>query len=824
VTIAAKVSPSVASSATGRATAIGVVATLYAISGSLGLVYEVAFDKYLAYIFGATAYASSAVLVAFMGGLALGAQVAGRIERHVARPLVAYAMAELMIGSFALYAPRIFRAIGSIYLYAVSRSPDSLATISVLRSGLAVLVVLVPAAGMGATLPFLARFVQQNDPRCLAGSRRLARLYALNTLGGAFGSLASAYVIIPSLGLAATMRYSAMTSIGVGSVALVIGWDVYLPRLADAPAPKNDASPRDTADRMPFEDALVLAAASGLLVFGCEVVLVHLLALVIGTSVYAFGLMLAIFLVCLSLGTPVATRLATRLGASAGAFGFAIAGTALLGSLVIWDKLPSLFILLGPVVRSWGAREVTRALAAAIALFVPVVAMGTTFPLVLRAARARTVASDVGRLTVANTLGSIGGSILGGFALLPAFGSQKSLVAIGLLYLGVAVFAMRRTWTSTDPSLIVRGRVVFGFVGLGVLFAVVVPSWDLARLTSGANVYFNDGTVPGGVVERIDEDVHGGVTTIVRGPDGARTLMTNGKFQGNDGKEVDDNRGFSHLPVMFLKQRKRAMVIGLGTGTSTGAALAYEFEQIDAVELSPAIVHGARTTFAPVNGRVLEDPRVHLLLEDGRNVLLVEGAKRAKDPQGHPLYDFIGMQVSSIWFAGAANLYNREFYQLAASRLNRDGVLQQWVQLHHTNRRILASTIATLRDVFPHVLLAATGHQAQLVASMEPLTVTRDRLAELEAIPGVNRILDGRHLDAYVKSILLDTQGIDDFLDDTQVENELGRQDLFSTDQNLYLEYATPKLNVPTADDIPDTLKYLARYRRNDTLPKHLLP
>src|SRR5262249_35866995 len=162
----------------------------------------------------------------------------------------------------------------------------------------------------------------------ILGSRRLARFYALNTLGGAIGSLVSAYAIIPALGLASTMRTSAISSLTIGAIGLVVGGNAYMPALPPPLRAERNEAPLDELRRMPFRDALVLAAASGVLVFGCEVVLVHLLALVIGTSVYAFGLMLAIFLVCLSLGTPVATRLANRYGANAGAFGFAIAGTA----------------------------------------------------------------------------------------------------------------------------------------------------------------------------------------------------------------------------------------------------------------------------------------------------------------------------------------------------------------------------------------------------------------------------------------------------------------------------------------------------------------
>lgn len=786
------------------------VALLYACSGSLGLVYEVAFNKYLAYIFGATAYASSAVLVAFMGGLALGAFVASKIDRFVVRPLLVYGIVEIAIGAFCMLVPLSFDALGAYYVKTAAAHPGSLVLLTVIRAALAVAVVVVPAGGMGATLPLLARFVQESDRE--RARRRLARLYAVNTLGGALGSLGAAYVIVPMLGLTQAMRAAAATSISVGLAAMALSVSASGERRiaveVQAEPAKSDVP---SLSQLPIRDAILMSFASGLLVFSCEVVMVHLLALVIGTSVYAFGLMLAIFLVSLSVGTPVATRLGTRFGAGAVHVGFTAAGIALLLSLFVWDKLPLLFTTLGPVVRSWGAREATRGVAAFVALFVPVVAMGTTFPLVLRAARASQVGGDVGRLTVANTIGSILGSIVAGFWLLPHLGSQRSLVAIALIYLSFPIFAARHAFKrSVSP---VQGRVVAFALG-GVVLAIVSPRWNLARLTSGANVYFDSGVVPDGVLERVHEDIHGGVTTVVRAPDGTRTLLTNGKFQGNDGQEIGDNRAFSHLPVIFAKNRAHAMVIGLGTGTSAGTMAAYDFQGIDIAELSPAIVEASRTTFAKINHDVMKNPRVHLHLDDGRNVLLV----------GKDQYDVISIEVSSIWFAGAANLYNREFYTLVDQHLAEGGVLQQWFQLHHTNRRIVSETVATLRSVFPCVYIAITGHQGQLLASRKPFRVYRDALFDLEKIGYVKETLGSTHLVDLVKSVVLDENGVDDFLKSAREDLDLDENALLSTDDNLFLEYATPKMNVPSADDIADTVSHLGKYRLRATLPTLLLP
>src|SRR5258708_7599375 len=88
---------------------------LYFASGAVGLLDEVIFSKYLACAFGATAHASSAVLVAFMGGLALGAAAVTRLDSRIARPLFVYGLLELTVGATCVVSPWLFAAVTRAY-------------------------------------------------------------------------------------------------------------------------------------------------------------------------------------------------------------------------------------------------------------------------------------------------------------------------------------------------------------------------------------------------------------------------------------------------------------------------------------------------------------------------------------------------------------------------------------------------------------------------------------------------------------------------------------------------------------------------------------
>jgi spermidine synthase len=403
--------------------------------------------------------------------------------------------------------------------------------------------------------------------------------------------------------------------------------------------------------------------------------------------------------------------------------------------------------------------------------------MGLTFPLLLaRIAQRPNVGELVGKLTSVNTLGAVVGSLVTGYLVLPYLGSQRSLLAIAIVYALAAVATELRR-----PTL----RPVLWVTAAAVATALLAPRWDLMRLTSGTNVYFEGHEVPDEILT-LREDIHGGVTSVVRHGN-VKTLLTNGKFQGNTGWEMDAQRFFAHYPSLFVNRFDRALVIGLGTGTTLGTLAAYPWQKLDVVEISPSIVKAARAHFGRSNGGALDDPRVRLHIDDGRNFLLIDRGR----------YDLISMELSSIWFAGAASLYSREYYGLVREHLSKRGIFQQWVQLHHIYPRDFATALNTLRQQFRHVAVFYGGGQGILVASDAPLRAPVAKLSQLEQLPDIAEVIPkGRPLASLVQDILLLDAGVDRYLQGIARRSGARLEELISTDDNLYLEYATPKGNV----------------------------
>jgi spermidine synthase len=548
---------------------------------------------------------------------------------------------------------------------------------------------------------------------------------------------------------------------------------------------------------------LILLGLGGVVTFALETTYIHLLAVVAGNSAYAFSLMVFAFLVGLSSGAGLGRRwLATSRGVleRLAVLELLLAVTLLLGSF-LWAAVPSYFASFAQhaPTRTFAAREFIRFLVCCLAMVPPAVLIGAIYPLAMECVGASHPTQRVaamGRAAALNTLGNIAGALLGGFVLVNELGSLRGiqLLAATCIVLAAVPLLASRAWRAPIP---------LAAAALALELLVVQPSsLDLNALSTGANVYFQ--AQGWGTVVDHRESVEGGLTTLAESTDAdgtpVRTLLTNGKFQGDDSlhREMKAQIGFSLVPLLHVPERGRAAIIGLGTGVSTRIASDAGFEHLDVIELSQDIVDMARTHFSRINGGVLERPRVHTHVTDGRNFLLLSNQP----------YEFIGMEVSSIWFAGAANLYNREFYTIARGALAERGVLQQWIQLHRLSHEDILSIIATLRTVFPRVWLYVVGSQGVLVGCTWDCSPKPETLASIDQEPGLAQarsVLQAGSAEL-LGSRLLAPEDVDRMLASAGVSGEA----LVSTDDNLRLEYSTPRGNVRRyAESLRDNLEFL---------------
>ena len=764
-------------------------------SGAAALIYQVLFAKELALVFGSTSTATFTVLATFLGGMAIGSLIGGVIAARVRRPIAAYAFVELAIGGFCVATPVLFSMIQGVYVYLAAEISPGSPVLLALRVSLGAAVLLVPTVMMGITLPLMAQALSSQGERI---GQSVAMLYASNTAGAAFGAILTSYAIIPLLGTQSTTLLAALINflVALGALELVKSIKVSQPTgvgLASSYRPLAYA-----AGRGELISAWLALCVGGVLSLGLEVVYVHLLSIVAGNSVYAFGLMLATFLVGLALGGEFGRRLIInsnidRVGLLV-LVQLALAAAVALGAWG-WDMIPSYFASFAgfPLATSFGSREMIRGMVCALVMIPPTICIGMSYTIAMDVATSAGVKGIkiLGVSAALNTFGNIAGVLIFGFFLLPWLGGlvATKVVAMGAIAIAVMILLIgavkRSRWS------------LCGAVAASVVLVVVSPTQlNYELLSSGANVYFSEQRW-GEVVDHA-ESIDGGLTSVARSTNEngtIKTLLTNGKFQGNDALrgEVQAQIGFAVLPLLHQPNRDNALVIGYGTGATSRVFHDAGFANLEIAELSADVVRLADENFAGINSRVSQLGGVETHITDGRNFLLLTRNK----------YDIISMEITSIWFAGAASLYNQEFYRLARSKLKSDGVLQQWVQLHHMSPTDFLTIIGTLRAEFSYVSLYLVGGQGILIATndisrAEPNAEVMRVLDDFSGLHAV-RELAGRNFSAIANELLLTPRQVDVLLD----EIGFGRALWLSTDKNLRLEYSTPKANAnPHVDTV----------------------
>ena len=772
-------------------------------SGVAGLVYEVVFAKALAVTFGASSLATNTVLATYMGGMALGAWAGSKLAERSSNPLRLYALCEAFIGLYALLTPTLFQLIQRIYVDLALDQPADAHQLTALRLALGALVLGPATLLMGATFPIMFARLRQLG---ITSERAIAPLYAANVLGAAFGALFAGYALIPAVGKISSTYIAALISLLVALYALErIKRQPVGTAHTDLPA-VNKRTIADVAAPVGIA-ALLILAIGGAVTMGLEVLFMHMLAIVAGNSVYAFGLMLATFLLGLGMGSAAGERIIAILGRErvviAAQCGLAI---SIIISSLQWDALASYFANFGPYEASgihitFSGRETIRALVCAIAMIPSAFFIGMSYPACMGLAtdwlgRGGREVSALGKASGINTLGNISGVLLAGFWLLPALGSRDSLlVLISTALAGGTLMAIVSMQTTRSANLVwplrMAGLWLPLVAALGML-ALFPARWDLDKLSQGSNVYFYPQEW-GSVIDHA-ESAEGGLTTVTRSNDGLLTLLTNGKFQGNNSEhgEMVAQRSIALLPLLHTTQRNSALVIGYGTGMTPRVVHENGFKSLDIAELSKDMVLLADRHFENINHAVTSKPGVSTYFTDGRNFLLTQSKT----------YDLISIEISSIWFAGAANLYNKEFYDLVARRLTEKGVLQQWIQLHHMQPLDFLHAIQSLRSTFKYVWFYVSGGQGIVVASNNS-----------ESMPGdaQKQILERTMRDEEItipdleKRLLADPQQIDAML----AHFDPSMRALLSTDNNLYLEYSTPKGNALRYDTVEQNLKLL---------------
>ncbi|WP_141731080.1 fused MFS/spermidine synthase [Oligoflexus tunisiensis] len=686
---------------------------LFFFSGMTSLIYEVIWVRLLTLTFGAAAFAVASVLLAYMGGLCAGSWWLGRRADAIKNKLLIYAALEIFIGLYALILPWVLNHTGSLYVLIFQHYEPGFYAMSIIRLLCSTLVLGIPTFCMGGTLPLLAAGIQDNASG--HASRQVASLYSINTLGAVFGCLLAGYVFIPQLGLNGTTWFASFCNVSI--FVLVVGWQKKFGLTPVTPSAKP-AKINETVP-LPREIRLVVfscLAISGLCSMAYQTIWTRLISMVIGTTVYAFTVILAAFLLGIVLGSWLYRGWFARNSLLALAWAQLTVGLFVLFSMPYFDELPFLFLKLFAETReNWILYQTARMLFVLAIMIIPTTCFGLSFPLVVGICshREEGTGRTVGNIYAVNTVGAIIGSFIGGFVLIPFLGLQKSLMILCLINT-LAGFVL----LSLHPALQLRPRIIHIVTAMLGLFLSVflLRPWNLHYLNSAPYVYATDYNSTSSVANLkkilnsyelrfFKEDAT--ATVSVFNISGTLSLAIDGKTDASTGGNADMSTQIllAHLPALLAPRTDEALLVGLGSGVSLGSLLKYPVSHVDVLEISQAVVE-ASDHFQDYNSAPLQDPRVNMIVGDGRHHLL-----RTKKS-----YDVIISQPSNPWITGVSNLFTTEYYRLMSGRLSPDGVVCQWIPSYHMTEEMLAVILKSFHGVFPYVTLWTSSVPGDLFA------------------------------------------------------------------------------------------------------------
>jgi len=734
------------------------------LSGAASLIFEVIWTRLLLISLGATAIAVGVVLGAFMGGMAVGSALAGRGFLTRRDPIVTYALLEGWVGLYGIATPFLLRLLAG--------TPPTLQFL------MAVIVLLPSTIAMGASLPVLSRAFGRGSGQPAV---QVGNLYAANTAGAVAGPLLAVFWLFPAVGLSRCLHIAAVVNLVVFA-GLILGRKAFPPW--ESGAPQLRAPETDSRWGRPSILLLIAMGVSGATAMVYEVAWARTLSMVYGSSVYGVSIMLSTFLLGIAAGSALAAIVLRWRGRAAtlSTAAWLLAGSAggAFLSLIVARGLPFFFVNL---YRSFPERDSSLFLTqfvVSVLLMLPVTScLGAMLPVSTSASASDR--SELGRqvswLYTANLLGSTTGAIVAAGLLIGNLGIELSVRLTSALALAVALILVTQS----------RGR-RFSAAGVavlagGILFvAGIDPSGE--PVTKGFGFYTDPRAYDRYDLSGLREIVEthqllyyrdGPTATVaVQWVDKYLFLKINGKTDASNGPgDLDTQILLGHIPLM-VADAKQVAIIGWGSGMTGGAVLSHDVDEVDAFEIEPAVVEASRF-FHPEGEDPLDDARLRMILGDARSRLY-------KDKKS---YDLIISEPSNPWLTGVANLFTKEFFELAASRLEQGGILCQWFHLYGMSEESTRSLLATFKSVFPHTLVFK-DRDLILLGSQEPIRFDIERMNRLFEEPRIQGSLSRSYIN-YPFDLLADLR-----LDERGVETYANGAPL-NTDDNLLLELAAPR-------------------------------
>jgi spermidine synthase len=691
---------------------ISIFFALFTISGFAGLIYQSIWSHYLKLFLGHAAYAQTLVLAIFMGGMAIGSWLVSRYTNRIRNLLLGYAIAEFGIGLLALVFHRVFLATTGWAFDSVLPALGGHG-VDLFKWTLASALILPASVLLGTTFPLMSAGIMRIYPD--AGGRALSMLYFTNSFGAALGVLTSGFFLIDRVGLPGTIFTAGLLNVLLALVVWALTKRIAAPDVTPPAARSAEAS---LAARSITRAILLLAFATGAASFVYEITWIRMLALGLGASTHAFEVMLAAFILAMSLGAFWFRNRIGHLGNDLAWLAGLLFAKAFLAVYAIWiygDVLSFIQWMMQAATRTdsgYTLTTVSGLVASMLVMFPTAFCAGMTLPLATHALTSRGLGeASIGKVYGANTAGCIFGAALATHFGMEALGVKGLTGAGALLDVAVGAFLLLTTATAARRPRLIALVTVLSILGLAGFNAAQL---DLLRMSSGVfrTGVFND---PADSKVTFYRDGKTATIAVVEGK-ALKSIRTNGKPDAGiefnpELRAAPDESTMVLLAALPLAMKPDAQLIaniGFGSGLTTHTLLGSpRVREVDTIEIERMMVEGAKA-FHPRNRRAFEDPRSKIHIEDAKTYF-ASGGRR---------YDVIVSEPSNPWVSGVSTLFSEEWYRQVKRYLKDDGLLVQWVQAYEIDVGLLSTIFNALGKEFgDYTVYSADGFDLLVVAT-----------------------------------------------------------------------------------------------------------
>ena len=694
--------------------------TVLFLSGVTALMYQVIWIRKFGLVFGFHVFSISTVLTAFMAGLAIGSLWFGKLIDRKKNPLKVFFWLEIGIGLFALLFPVLFDGLTRLYAQIAQNLYIEQYYIQLIRFFLSFLFLLIPTILMGGTLPVIIKYVIRDLSRF---GDQVSGLYSINNLGAVTGCFIAGFILVINIGLTASLYAGAFLNLLNAAIVywLYKKYDyTYTGETKpSATASQKPANKQTQLPRYAVKIALWVFAIEGFTTLAYEVLWTRVL---VGFSydktTYFYTTILISFIFGLSFGSLLIKKYVDRIKDLLGILIIiqVFIGITTAASLIFFSKIAPVLIQQRDLFSTWMETSGKEYFIFFLILSVPTTLMGMTYPVVSKiySDNIKSMGKKMGKIGFLDTVGSILGSFVAGFILIPFIGVVKSMMLVIFinLALGLLVLLFHPGYSLFKKSRMILVIAAGAFL---VIFFKPVNSyfswWDRLELKDSwfgnhyeEMLFYDEG-----------EDA---TVMILRYPDEhKRSLMINGHNTAYTSKrDLSVNRQLGYMPYILHPDPENAMVVGFGLGVTAYSLTVPDIKEVDVAEICPGVIKGA-PVFAQWNHNVQHHPKVTVFNEDGRSILFMTDKK----------YDII--TSNAIHPRLNNNVYTKDYYEICLDKLSEDGVFCQWIPQNWMSETEYKSLIKAFTEAFPHVSLwYVNEYSTMAVGTHQPLNVSYNQI------------------------------------------------------------------------------------------------